>query len=388
MTARVNGCGKLAGMSMVVFPFKEEDPDVAAANLSIAARHLRVTHVVAVGAEKNELFRHLTSVARRSRGDSEVEVIVQDPIGDKRSGKGDGMNTAMRRFVETGIDRLHFYDADITNFDASWIDGAEEAADGGFETVRHYFPRASTDAMITWFITRPLFALAHPDSALWRIRQPLGGELLLTRPVVEELVSDELVAGWSDWGIDTILTYATVATGQPVFEHYVASGKQHALYGSLADLREMLHECFEAAVAIAGLPTPPRVEHRVGPAAPAAPAIAHKVGYDVEATIRLLTSPWSPAEEEAAGHLPGQLSEPLMANRAGRPTFSFLDASRWHTVLVTLLDRYRPEPGWRDLLFRLWVARVLAYTTTDALAGHARAMEKLEETVSAYAGLG
>lgn len=371
---------------MVVFPFKEEDRDVATANLTIAARHPRVTHVVAVGAEENEVFRHLTSVAPRFRGDSEVEVIVQDRIGDKRSGKGDGMNTAMRRFVETGIDRLHFYDADITNFNASWIDGAEEAADGGFEIVRHYFPRASTDAMITWMITRPLFALGHPDSALWRIRQPLGGELLLTRPVVEKLVSDELVAGWSDWGIDTILTYATVATGQPVFEHYVASGKQHALYGSLADLRVMLHECFEAAVAIAGLPAPPPVEHRVEPAAPAPPAITHKVGYEVEATLRLLTSPWSPAEEEAASHLPRQLSEPLLANRAGPPTFSFLDAACWHTALVRLLDRYRPEPGWRDLLFRLWVARVLAYTTTDALAGHARAMEKLEEAVAVYAG--
>ena len=53
----------------------------------------------------------------------------------------------------------------------------------------HTLPRASTDAMITWMVTRPLFAIGHPRSALWRIRQPLGGELALTRPVAEELMA-------------------------------------------------------------------------------------------------------------------------------------------------------------------------------------------------------
>ncbi|HJR92387.1 MAG TPA: hypothetical protein VJ938_08100, partial [Acidimicrobiia bacterium] len=76
--------------------------------------------------------------------------------------------------------------------------------------------------------------------------------------------------------------------------------------------------------------------------------------------------------------------EALLANLA-RPTFAFMDGGTWRETLVALLQSYRPEPGWRGVLFRLWVARVLAYTTTDALGGHARAMEALEETVVGYA---
>ena len=70
------------------------------------------------------------------------------------------MNTALRRAAATGFERVHFYDADIINFDNMWIDGAEEAADKGYDIVRHRFPRASTDAMITWMVTRPSLARA------------------------------------------------------------------------------------------------------------------------------------------------------------------------------------------------------------------------------------
>ncbi|MFP3914658.1 MAG: mannosylglycerate synthase domain-containing protein [Actinomycetota bacterium] len=369
-------------MSMVAFPFKAEPAEVALANLETAARHPAISRVLAVGAEENQLFAHLR---RHSTGfDTPVDVVVQERIGSRRPGKGDGMNTALRRFLETDLERLHFYDADITNFDDSWIDGAERAADSGYPIVRHFFSRASTDAMITWMITRPLFAIGHPDTVLWRIRQPLGGELLLRRDVVEELVTDELVGSRSDWGIDTVLTYATARSGRPIYEHHVASGKQHTLYGSLDELRQMAYECFEAATEISRLPPPPSLRHRVEPECPAPPAIAHRVGYDVESTLGLLTAAWSPAEEEAAAKLPPHLGGPLLANRSGI-SFAFLDADRWLEMLVALRDLYRPEAGWRDLLFRAWVARVLAYTATDALAGHARAMELLESTVHGYA---
>lgn len=373
-------------MSMVVLPFKEEDAAVVRANLEIAATHPRVSRVLAVAAEANELFHHLRrAAARLTSPATPVEVTVQERIGGHRPGKGDGMNTGIRRFLDHRISRLHFYDADITNLDHSWIDGAERAADQGFPIVRHYFPRASTDAMVTWMITRPLLALGHPDSLLPTIRQPLGGELLVTRPVAEQLAADELVTGRSDWGIDTIITYALAATGHPLFEHYVAGGKQHALYRSLEDLREMVHECFEAAADVGRRPTPPPAHHRVQPPGPVPAAISRRVGYDVEMTLGLLTDRWTPAEREATAALPAHITGSMLRNADGRPTFSFLDAGAWYETLVALTEAYRPEPGWRGLLFRLWVARVLAYTTSDALAGHAAAMATLEETISDYA---
>ena len=373
-------------MSMVVFPYKADDPAVAVPTLPRAASHPRVSRVVAVGAASTPLLDRVADgaaeVARRA--DAAVEVVVQDRIGDRRPGKGDGMLTGMRLFLASDEERVHFYDADITNFDASWIDGAEGALDAGYPVVRHFFPRASTDAMITWMVTRPLFAIGHPRSALWRIRQPLGGELALTRPVAEELMASEFVTRRSDWGIDTALTYAMAAGGHAVYEHYVAGGKQHALYGSLAELEEMLWECFEAAVETTRLPSPPPFEHVTEPEAPAPPAIAHKVGYDVESTLHLLAAEWTANEEEAAASLPPSIGEPLLANRR-RPTFAFCDADAWYRALTSLLSLYRPEPAWRRVLFRLWVARVLAYTTTDALCGHGEAMRRLETTVQSYA---
>lgn len=370
---------------MIVLPFKTEDPAVATRNLAIAAGHPRVRKVLAVGAGRDTTFAALDEAANEV-GDAAISVVVQDRIGDRRPGKGDGMNTGLRHFLESGLERLHFYDADITNFDAAWIDRAENASDAGFPVVRHYFPRASTDAMITWMITRPIFAIAHPDSILWEIRQPLGGELLTSRRIAESLVEDQFVSSRSDWGIDTAICYATAALGEPIRETYVADGKQHALYGSLEELRDMVVECFEAARQVADKPTPPSTRHEVEASEPAPAAITDKVGYNVEDTLTLLTAGWTAAEVEAASMLPPSLSEPLLGNLV-RPTFAFLDAGVWHQALISLLELYRPEPGWQGILFRLWVARVLAYTTTDALAGHGQAMQTLENTVSGYARL-
>ena len=53
---------------MVVFPFKSEDPGVAASNLAAAARHPRVSRVVAVGASKDATFEHLDAPIKRVAG--------------------------------------------------------------------------------------------------------------------------------------------------------------------------------------------------------------------------------------------------------------------------------------------------------------------------------
>lgn len=374
-------------MSMVVFPFNTEDPTQVGSNLGIAAHHPRVSRVVAVGASDNSTYSALDSAAGdlTRRSGTPVEVIVQDRWGRRRPGKGDGINTGLRRFLDSDEQRLHFYDADIYNFGPDWIEGAERAADRGFGIVRHYFPRASTDAMITSMITRPGFALTHPRSILWQIRQPLGGEFLIGRDVAQTLWEDRTVRQWSDWGIDTVLTFAMASTGLPVYEHYVAAGKQHALYGSLEDLREMVVECFEAVLHLAGLPSPDPVDHQVEPAGSPPDQIAESVAFDLEATLHTLATPWTGAEVRAAASLPDPIAIPLLANVA-HPTFSFLDVEMWHRVLETLLESYEPDqPGWAGVLFRLWTGRVLAYTTTTALAGHEKAMLLLDRTVESYA---
>ncbi|NIV34953.1 MAG: hypothetical protein GWN58_37505, partial [Anaerolineae bacterium] len=64
----------------------------------------------------------------------------------------------------------------------------------------------------------------------------------MTSRVIEDLASDPFVVARSDWGIDTVLTHATSTVGVSLFEHYVADGKRHSLYGSLEELRDMVVE--------------------------------------------------------------------------------------------------------------------------------------------------
>jgi mannosylglycerate synthase len=367
-------------MSLVVFPFKEEDLAVVGQNLAVAAGHPRVDEVWAVGANVGPTLERVHGLSRAVVG-APVAVFPQERLGRFRSGKGDGLNTALRRAASAGFDRVHTYDADITNFDDSWIDGAELAADRGFEVVRHRFPRAATDAMITWMVTRPALAMLFPGTLLPRLGQPLGGEMMLGAGVVRRLAGDRSVVDRSDWGIDTLLTYSTAAMGGPFYEHHVADGKRHALYGSLDEIRVMLVECLDAVRSLRGLPAP-TVALQSDPPAPAPEDLKRAVGFDLDRTAPLLTTGWTDEEAELASTVPG--AEEVLANRES-PSFGFMDADLWGSVLADLLDRFTlGDPVWESLAFRLWLTRVLWYTTTEAVRGYDHAIAYLERTVEGY----
>ncbi len=295
------------------------------------------------------------------------------------------MNTAIGMAAEQGRDRVHFYDADITNFDASWIDGAEEAADRGFGVVRHRFPRAATDAMITWMVTRPALARLFPGTFLPRLDQPLGGEILLTRPALESLSADEAVRRRSDWGIDTMITYATSVMGLGVYEHHVRDGKRHTLYGSLDELKSMMIECLDAAASLRGLPGPqPGALHRSDAPAATPEDMKKTVAYDVEGTKRLLASPWEPNEVALAASLPGEIGS-MARETAESGGVAWMDADTWYEAHGHLVENFElGDPAWESLAFRLWLTRVLAYTTGEARMGYDSAIAYLQETIETY----
>ena len=370
-----------------MFPFKSEEPSLVVTNLATAAAHPAIDEVWAVASEPGKTEETVRIMAREvsSAQAKPVEVVLQERLGVFRPAKGDGMNTALARAAGQGRDRVHFYDADITNFDTSWIDGAEAAADRGFGVVRHRFPRAATDAMITWMITRPALARLFPGTFLPRIDQPLGGEVLLTREAVESLAASEMVRSRSDWGIDTVLTYETSVMDLGLYEHHVADGKRHALYGSLDELRVMLIECLDAAASLRGRPGPdPAARHGSDPPVPAPEDLKRTVAYDIEGTIRLLEADWSQEEIALAGQLPDDVGAQLLDGDAKR-RFSFMDAEHWFDAHGFLLAGFAlGDPAWESLAFRLWLTRVLAYTTGQAWEGFDRAMAYLESTISDY----
>jgi mannosylglycerate synthase len=373
-------------LRLVVFPFKSEGTSVVAANLDTAASHPRVSEVWAVAASPDNLMQSVGEVADlvASAHRKPVTVFPQERIGRFREGKGDGMNTAIDRAAGEGFERVHFYDADITNFDHTWLDGAEAAADEGFQVVRHSFPRAATDAMVTWMITRPALALTFPDSLLPRLGQPLGGELLLGAGAVRHLRSEPMVRDRSDWGIDTMITYATGTMGVPVYQHVVPSGKRHALYGSLDEIRPMVVECLDAVRSLRDLPAP-AAELVSAPPAPVPEDLKRIVGYDREPSVALLTAPWTAGEEELALGLPVAVDE-VLANRVC-PSFEFMDAATWGSILDHLLVHFRlGDEDWEGLAFRLWLMRVLSYTTEHASRGYDHAIDYLEGTIRGYRG--
>ncbi len=373
-------------MSLAVFPFKSEEPSLVLSNLATAAANPSIDEVWAVATEVGDTeaaVRLSASEVATSHG-KPVEVILQERIGKFRSGKGDAMNTALALSAEQGRDRVHFYDADITNFDGSWIDGAEAAANRGFGVVRHRFPRASTDAMITWMITRPALARLFPGTFLPRLDQPLGGEVLLTRAALESLAKSEMVRSRSDWGIDTVLTYATSVMDLGLYEHHVANGKRHALYGSLAELKDMLVECLDAVASLAGHPGPARdARHGTDPPAPVPEDLKQTVAYDIGATARLLDTPLSADESRLAAGLPDEVGLRLLADEPRDP--GYMNADLWHETHGFLLDGFKlGEPAWESLAFRLWSTRVLSYTTNQAREGFDEAMAYLESTIIRY----
>jgi len=364
----------------VAFPFKDEDPDLVLENIATAASNRHIDTVWAVG-ESAVVSGGVRPIAMTT--DASIEVIPERRLGRFRPGKGDAMNTALQRAVNDGVDRLHFYDADITNFDHGWIDGAEAAADQGYQAVRHTFPRAATDAMITWMVTKPMLAMKFPGTVLPSIGQPLGGELLLVGGAIEAVASSPGVAARSDWGIDTLLTHAMVATGNILYEHHVAAGKSHSLYGSLDELRTMLVECFDAVLSLPDNP-PPAIDHAGDAETPAPELLRSQTGYSVDRTRPLLTSPLGPEEADLIASLPGAIPahvDRMMANG----DVDFLDEHVWWEILLVASERFKlGDPAWESLLFRLWTGRVLNYTRTYVSRGYDAALDYLAGTIRSY----
>ena len=362
-------------MSLVVFPFKREQLEVMGRNLRTAASHERIDEVWAVAAAEDSAMvdvSRLASEVARATG-TQVNVFAQERIGVFRSGKGDGMNTALARSAARGFDRTHFYDADITNFDTGWIDGAEVAADRGYGVVRHRFPRAATDAMITWMVTRPGLALRFPGTVLPRLGQPLGGELLLTAPAVEALVADPAVRARSDWGIDTVITHATACLDLGLFEHNAPDGKRHALYGSLTEIREMVLECLDAVASLQGEPPLDQVFH-ADPPAPVPEDLKQTLAYDVSKTRGSISEPPDAAERD------------LLTSLGVDPDSTIeMDGDLWRELLPALLERFElSDEAWRSVVFRLWVERVIHYTLNQVPLGYDAAIAYLEERIREF----
>jgi mannosylglycerate synthase len=65
----------------------------------------------------------------------------------------------------------------------------------------------------------------------------------------------------------------------------------------------------------------------------------------------------------------------------------YLDEDVWWEVLLSVCEEFTlGDPGWENLLFRLWTGRVLNYTDTHVSGGYSAALEYLAGTIRLYEG--
>ena len=109
-----------------------------------------------------------------------------------------------------------------------------------------------------------------------------------------------------------------------------------------------------------------------------------KVAYSVEDTVGLLGQGWTDAQVAMLEGFPEEMRTGMLASRE-HPNVDFLDARLWGEVYDVLLSRFDPgDDDWRSLLFRIWVARVLSYTASEAAKGYDSAIAYLQATISRY----
>ena len=78
---------------------------------------------------------------------------------------------------------------------------------------------------------------------------------------------------------------------------------------------------------------------------------------------------WSDDEIRLAESLPADLFG-LLLDDPTRPRFELMDADRWYVAHGFLMEGFAlGDPAWESLAFRLWLTRVLAYTTNQARQG-------------------
>ncbi len=349
----------------VCFPFKKENVDDFKNNIKEALSNERVGHIILVGYNENETYRGISDFISTLKAEekSRISLIIQKRLGTKRrAGKGDGMNTAIQYFVERGKEKfLHFYDADIKSFSRTWIDRVQVKLDEGYHVSRCFFPRAYTDAMVTWNITRTGFAYVWPHTILPDIEQPLGGELGFTREVAERLAKDKTVLEASDWSIDTALTVSFARYGIKLYEVYIKEGKHHKLYGKLSDLETMTVECFDFIRENKDLRinTDKMVYHKDN-AVEVPQEYKTRIAFDIDGTIKEFKEGWTEKMKALLlEYFPPHINERVL-KALSDGDYEFMDPVLWYDAYEIFMKYFNPNiEDWRKLLFKLWVLRVL-----------------------------
>ena len=184
----------------------------------------------------------------------------------------------------------------------------------------------------------------------------------------------------SDWGIDTVLTYATSVMDLGLYEHHVADGKSTR---STDPRRAAGHAHRMSSM----------LPHRLGnpgPTPDTPPIRRHGsrrteqiVAYDVAGTARLPRDRLEPRRRPVWSRGSPPTCSVSFEDPIARTSSSWmLIAGIWRHGF--LMEGFTLGDPAESLAFRLWLTRVLAYTTNQAGKGSTLAMTYLESTILRY----
>jgi len=112
--------------------------------------------------------------------------------------------------------------------------------------------------------------------------------------------------------------------------------------------------------------------------------IQKKKAFDIEGTIPLLREDWTGQEIELLNFFPLKIKEGMRSCRKNLDV-RFMEPQTWYEVYEVLLEEFNQnEKAWQDLLFRLWIARVLNHTFYYVSRGYEYAMKYLEDMVGYF----
>jgi len=112
--------------------------------------------------------------------------------------------------------------------------------------------------------------------------------------------------------------------------------------------------------------------------------VREEKAFDVKGTLPLLRENWTEEEIELLALFPARIRKGILSHHRDIDV-RFMNPDAWYEVYGILLREFNQNSrAWRDLLFRLWVARVLNHTFYYASRGYDYAMKSLNDMVSSF----
>ena len=292
----------------------------------------------------------------RARVEAERAVVKTSP---GLTGKGHAVRVILEEACRRGARAVVLLDADLVSIRPEWVELLARPVLEGASLVTPVYRRDTRDAAVTRHFAYPLVMLF---TAL-DVRQPVGGEMALSREAVERALACNWPQGAFGYGIDVFLVMAAAAAGSGVASarlgskiHKPSAPKLVRIFlevaSTLLDLASAGPLPGEGASEVSEVPV---FGDEIPEEVPAV-SVHVKSFIDVARTAWLLCR--YPVERAVTGHLRWRVDRVFESDEV------CVDESLWHECLLAALRRVRegsPAAEAADVLLAPFLGRTACF---------------------------